>query len=76
MSEAVGIIERELFLVRGLNRIQIKCDERNVASIGVAKKCGFLLEGTLREDDFSEFHNSFRNTHIFSKLKSDFDNKN
>lgn len=73
MSEAIGIVERELFSSWGLNRIQIKCDVNNIASRRVAEKCGFILEGTLREDDFSNFHNAFRNTHILSKLKSDFD---
>lgn len=76
MSEAVALVERELFLVWGLNRIQIKCDVQNVASGGVAKKCGFVFEGTLREDDFSKFYDSFRSTHVFSKLKSDFDKNN
>ncbi len=70
-TEAVKIIEKEFF-ANGLNRIQIKCDERNIASSGVAKKCGYIFEGKLREDSYSEYFKDFRNTLVFSKLNSDF----
>lgn len=39
MTEAVKILEKEAFEKMKLNRIQIKCNERNQASFGVAKKC-------------------------------------
>lgn len=71
MTEAVKIVEKEFF-TNGLNRIQIKCDERNIASSGVAKKCGYFFEGKFREDSYSEYFKDFRNTLVFSKLKSDF----
>jgi len=74
ITEAVKIIEKEAFEILNLNRIKIKCDERNKASSGVAKKCGYSYEGKLREDDFSEYFNDFRNTLIFSKLKSEYNN--
>lgn len=72
MTEAVGILEKEAFEEIGLNRIQIRCDERNNASAGVAKKCGYTFEGKLREDAFSDVFNDFRNTLIFSKLESEY----
>ncbi len=72
MTEAVKMLEKEAFEKWGLNRIQIKCDEKNKASFGVAKKCGYKYEGKLREDSFSEHFNGFRNTLIFSKLKSEY----
>ena len=72
MTEAVGILERELFDSFDFNRILIKCDERNVASARVAKKCGYTHEGTLREDTWSDHFEDFRNTLIFSKLKSEY----
>ena len=72
MTEALGVLEKESFLNNNLNRIQIKCDERNIPSAGVAKKAGYLLEGKYREDSYSEYFKDFRNTFIFSKLKSDF----
>lgn len=75
MTEAVKIIEKEAFEKMKLNRIQIKCDERNKASFGVAKKCGYKYEGKFREYAFSEHFNDFRNTLIFSKLKSEYKKK-
>jgi len=71
MTEAVKLLEKEVFRV-GLNRIQIKCDKRNKASAGVALKCGYIFEGERRQDAYSEYFKDFRNTLIFSKLKSDF----
>jgi ribosomal-protein-serine acetyltransferase len=71
-SEAVKILEKEGFENLGLNRIQIKCDERNKPSAKVAEKCGYQFEGKIREDDFSEFFKDFRNTLLFSKLKSEY----
>ncbi len=75
MTEAVRILEKEAFEKLKLNRIQIKCDERNKASFGVAKKCGYKYEGKFREDVFSEHFKDFRNTLVFSKLKSEYKKK-
>ena len=75
MTEAVKLLEKEGFENLGLNRIRIKCDERNKASAGVAKKCGYKFEGTFREDRFSEYFNDFRNTLFFSKLRSEYKKK-
>jgi ribosomal-protein-serine acetyltransferase len=72
MSEAVKIIEKEFFEKFKLNRIQIKCDEKNKPSSGVALKCGYKFEGKHREDSFNEHFNNFRNTLIYSKLKSEY----
>ena len=75
ITEPVGILEKESFLNLNLNRIQIKCDERNIPSAGVAKKSGYILEGKHREDKYSEYFQDIRNTLVFSKLKSDFNKK-
>lgn len=76
MTEAVKLLEKEAFRC-GLNRIQIKCDERNKASSGVALKCGYLFEGKFRSDVYSEYFKDFRNTLLFSKLRSEYKkNKN
>jgi len=71
VTEAVKILEKEVFSNWQLNRIQLTCDPDNIASIKVAEKCGFLLEGLKRKDFFSPYFNHFRDTLIFSKLKSD-----
>jgi ribosomal-protein-serine acetyltransferase len=75
MTEAVKIIEKEAFERLELNRIQIKCDERNKASAGVAKKCGYKYEGKFREDVYNEYFKDFRNTLVFSKLSSEYKNR-
>ena len=75
-TEAVKILEKEFFTNSDLNRIQIKCDERNIASAGVAKKCGYVFEGKFREDSYSEHFKDFRSTLVFSKLKSEFKKEN
>ncbi len=71
-TEAVKVLEKEAFLNLGINRIQIRCDERNIASVGVVKKCGYFFEGKHRADVFSKHFNDFRNTLVFSKLSKDF----
>lgn len=72
VTEAVKTLEKHLFQDLGFNRIQIKCDEKNIPSAKVAEKCGYVLEGILRQDERSEYFNENRNTKLFSKLKSEF----
>lgn len=75
MTEAVKVLEKEGFRSLKLNRIYIKCDERNKASFKVAEKCGYKFEGKLRQDSYSKYFNDFRNTLVYSKLKSEYKNK-
>lgn len=72
MTEAVRVLEKEAFINLGINRIQIRCDERNIASSSVAKKCGYFFEGRHRADSFSKYFKDFRNTLVFSKLNKEF----
>jgi|AntRauTorcE11897_2_1112592.scaffolds.fasta_scaffold03651_3 ribosomal-protein-serine acetyltransferase len=72
VTEAVRILEKEFFSNNNLNRIQIQCDEKNIASSGVAKKCGYIFEGKRREGSYSEHFKAFGDILVFSKLKSDF----
>ena len=69
MTEAVKILEKELFNTLDLNRIQIRCDDKNKGSEGVIKKCGYKLEGKSREDTVCDYTKTFRSTLVFSKLK-------
>ncbi|MFP4655999.1 MAG: GNAT family N-acetyltransferase [Candidatus Woesearchaeota archaeon] len=75
MTEALKILEKEVFENLGLNRIQIRCDEDNKASSGVAKKCNYTYEGKMKEESFSEHFDGFRNMLLFSKLRSEYDKK-
>jgi len=49
MTEALKPVLKFGFENMGLNRIEITCDERNVASSKVAEKNGLKYEGTLRK---------------------------
>lgn len=71
VSEALHILENEIFSDDGLNRLVIKCDIRNAASRKVAERNGYVYEGTLREDRFDSLTGTFRTSLMFSKLKSD-----
>lgn len=70
MSEAVELIEKELF-ANDFNRIVIHTDVLNVKSARIPQKLGYVHEGILRQDIYSEPYNRFRDLNVFSKLKSD-----
>lgn len=73
MTEAVKLLETEGFENIGLNRIQIKCDIENNASIKVAEKCNYQFEGIIRQETFSPYFNELRDTKLFSKLKKEYE---
>lgn len=70
MSEAVLLLETELFS-NGFNRIVIHTDVLNTKSANVARRCGYVHEGVLRQERYSERQGRFRDTNVFSKLKAD-----
>jgi ribosomal-protein-serine acetyltransferase len=47
MTEALNAVTAMLGTI-GLRRIEVRCDERNLKSAAVARRCGFVHEGTLR----------------------------
>lgn len=67
MTEAVTALSDLVASVLKIHRVRIQCDPRNRRSAGVATRCGFVLEGTMRHDarDPSGAH---RDTHVFSRL--------
>ncbi len=74
MTEAVRTIEKAFFGSLGFNRLFLKCDSRNKASQGVARKCGYAHEGTHRQDEYSTYFGDLRNTMYFSKLQEEYKN--
>ena len=72
ITEAIKIIEKEFFENFKLNRIEICCDEKNLASKWVAEKCGYSFEWKIREHIYDKEYKKYTNTLIFSKLKSEY----
>jgi len=68
VREAVNAITE--FAIRELeaNRIEIRCDGRNAASAGVAKSCGFTLEGILRSET-RDTSGQLCDTMVFAKVR-------
>ena len=70
MQEAIKCLEEKAFEL-GLNRIVIKNDTKNTRSVNVAKRCGYHLDGVMRQDRWNDVTQTLRDTNVFSKLKSD-----
>lgn len=69
ISEAVKGLEKALFHM-GLNRIEICCNARNVRSAAVPRRCGYHLDGILRQDNIE--NGRYRDTMVFSKLRQEY----
>lgn len=67
VTEAVNAITDFAFKQLQANRVEIRCDTRNVKSAAVAKRCGFLQEAILRHDDLG-VNGELRSTYVFSKI--------
>jgi RimJ/RimL family protein N-acetyltransferase len=68
-SEAVQIIVDYLFLSRNINRVQAFVDQRNVSSIRVIEKAGFMREATLRKSFF--MHGDWRDMLLYGMLREE-----
>jgi RimJ/RimL family protein N-acetyltransferase len=67
ITEAVNGITEFAFKYLKANRVAIFCDTDNTRSAAVAKRCGFLLEGILRNDSLN-VNGELRSTLVFSKI--------
>jgi RimJ/RimL family protein N-acetyltransferase len=70
ITEAVNGITRFAFAHLKANRVEIRCDAKNVRSAAVARRCGFLLEGILRHED-RRVDGHLSDTLVFSKISLD-----
>ncbi|MFB9326505.1 GNAT family N-acetyltransferase [Paenibacillus aurantiacus] len=68
ISEAVHRIVRFAAEELAANRIEIRCDARNVRSAAVAERCGFTHEGLLRMERMG-VDGTLRDTLVFAKVK-------
>jgi RimJ/RimL family protein N-acetyltransferase len=58
----------------GWERLEWRCDTRNLASARVAEKNGLTREGTLRSDAF-DVEGQRRDTHIYSILRGEWESR-
>jgi len=70
MTEATRLLIDFTFTQLKANRIQIRCDARNTASGNVARRLGYVFEGTHRNDSVDGDGN-LRSTLFFSLISSE-----
>jgi ribosomal-protein-serine acetyltransferase len=69
MTEACRALVTHLLTDLALHRVEIHCATGNAKSIGVPRRLGFTLEGTLREAGFAR--GSFHDLLVFGMLKTE-----
>jgi RimJ/RimL family protein N-acetyltransferase len=67
VSEAVKLLVAMAFDRLAARRVEIRCDPRNIKSRGVAERCGFELEGILRNQTLGVDGHP-RDTCIYSRV--------
>lgn len=67
VSEAVRLLMALAFDQLAARRVEIRCDPRNLKSRAVAERCGFELEGVLRNDTLG-VDGSARDTAVYSRI--------
>lgn len=69
MTEAVEGIANFAIDQLSANRLEIRCDSKNVRSIRMAERLGFTLEGILRSETFAVTGEFLRDTMVFAKVR-------
>ncbi|MEH7178416.1 GNAT family N-acetyltransferase [Neobacillus vireti] len=69
ITEATEAITNFAFTELNANRVEIRCDPRNLRSRAIPERLGFTLEGILKNDNLSVTSNELRDTCIFAKTK-------
>jgi RimJ/RimL family protein N-acetyltransferase len=72
-TELAAALTRVGIEVCGADRIEIRIEPRNVASLGVPRKLGFTEEATLRRRLPSPENEPLRDVTIFTMFREDFD---
>ncbi len=71
MCEVVKALTTFAIKELSCQRVEIRCDERNIASRKVPERLGYVLEGVHRHDHVSEKQGDAGNTCIYSVIPSD-----
>ncbi|MGZ9583735.1 GNAT family N-acetyltransferase [Paenibacillus marinisediminis] len=68
MTEAVQGISDFAFDELKARRLEIRCDTLNTKSKLIPERLGFVLEGTLRNEDISVDGSEIRDTYLYAKI--------
>lgn len=68
ISEAVRTLARFAFDQLGARRVEIRMSSDNSRSRAVAERCGFTLEGVLRQDSL-DVHGQPRDTAVYARVR-------
>lgn len=71
MTEAVAVLCRFAFHVLGANRVEIRCDARNLPSVAIPRRLGFVHEATLR-NECRDAQGDLRDTLVLALTPSDY----
>jgi RimJ/RimL family protein N-acetyltransferase len=69
ITEAVTGIADFAFATLGARRVEIRCDATNERSVAVARRAGFVLEGTLQCEARSHETGRLRDTLVFARVQ-------
>ena len=72
-TESSAALTRVGFEICGADRIEIRIEPRNQASMGVPRKLGFVEEATLRRRLYARPGGALRDVTIFTMFHEDFD---
>ncbi len=70
VTEAVQLLTEYLFTHLAANRVEIRCDARNIQSAAVAQRLGFVFEGRLRNQGV-DTSGGLRDLLVFALIPSD-----
>lgn len=71
MTEAVTAVSNFAFNTLGAKRVEIRCDARNQRSAAVARRAGYVLEATVRQEMRHHLSHELRDTLIFARIVPD-----
>ncbi|WP_284141738.1 MULTISPECIES: GNAT family N-acetyltransferase [unclassified Virgibacillus] len=69
MTEAVAGLTAFAFEQLAAQRVEVRCDSKNIKSRAIAERLGFTLEGILKKDSLAVDSEELRDTCVFAKVR-------